>query len=89
MSESALAALLRLRESDVVRACGLAAAARGLDLAGRHLVRSGRRAGSRISADVLVEEGGHVAAWLEAADDDTPAPAYRSGRVDRHDLAGD
>jgi hypothetical protein len=78
MSESPLAVLLRLRESDVVRACGLAAAARGLDLAGRHLIRGGRRVGGRISGEVQLEGDAYAAAWLEILDD-APMPTFRWG----------
>ncbi len=40
------AALLRLRQGDIVRLCGFAAAARGLELADRHAVTAGRREGA-------------------------------------------
>ncbi|HLJ80498.1 MAG TPA: hypothetical protein VKT52_03355, partial [Ktedonobacterales bacterium] len=47
--------LLRLREADVVRFCGLEAAARGLELAARHAVAHGRRIESRLEATVTDE----------------------------------
>jgi hypothetical protein len=52
MSESPSSALLRLRESDVVRLCGLAATARGLELVSRRAVVRARREGARLSAQV-------------------------------------
>jgi hypothetical protein len=53
------ATLLRLRAADVVRLCGFAAAARGLELADRHTVAGGRREGARLEATVT--DGGETA----------------------------
>lgn len=49
-------ALLRLREADVVRLCGLEATARGLELAAQRAVSAGRRTDSRLEAAVADEE---------------------------------
>ncbi len=64
-------ALLRLREADIVRLCGLGAASRGLDLATRRALSQPRRDGSRLSA--LVGSDEPVEAWIEASE--TPEPA--------------
>ncbi|HEX5570053.1 MAG TPA: hypothetical protein VFX31_01610, partial [Ktedonobacterales bacterium] len=42
--------LLRLREADVVRLCGLSAAARGMDLLARRALAQPHRDGPRLSA---------------------------------------
>ncbi len=56
-------ALLRLREADIVRLCGLGAASRGLDLAARRALSQLRRDGARLSALVGADEP--VEAWIE------------------------
>lgn len=58
--------LLRLREADVVRFCGLEAAARGLELAARHAVKHGRRIESRLEATVADESECAVSLGLPA-----------------------
>ena len=62
--------LLRLREADIVRLCGLGAASRGLDLAARRALSQPRRDGSRLSALVGADEP--VEAWIETIE--TPEP---------------
>jgi hypothetical protein len=64
MANAPPAALLRLREADVVRLCGFAAAATGLELADRHAVTGGARDGSRLQATVASEPSCHVAVEL-------------------------
>jgi hypothetical protein len=61
------AALLRLRAADVVRVCGLNAAAVGLKLAAHHHVVAGERDGSRLLATVMDESPCTVS--VEAIDD--------------------
>lgn len=58
-------ALLRLRPADVVRFCGLNAAAAGLDLAANHSVIASRREGQRLLATVVGEPPRD--AWVELA----------------------
>ncbi|MFI5273706.1 MAG: hypothetical protein ACHQ4H_11795, partial [Ktedonobacterales bacterium] len=65
MSLSPPAALVRMREADVVRLCGLRAAASGIDLASRHAVAHARREQGRIFA--AVEDVGTHAVWVEPA----------------------
>lgn len=67
MSQPPTAALLRLREADVVRLCGLAAAAAGLEAAARHAVLRARREGGRLAAVVAGEA--ECAVWAEFTDD--------------------
>jgi hypothetical protein len=55
MTTAPQAALLRLREADIVRLCGFAGAARGLELADRHAVSGGKREGSSLQASVADE----------------------------------
>jgi len=55
MTTAPPAALLRLREADIVRLCGFAGAARGLELADRHAVSRGKREGSSLQASVADE----------------------------------
>ena len=63
-------ALLRLRPADVVRLCGLSAAATGLDLAASHRVGGGQRMGDRLLATVSDEpDGAPHAVWAEISDD--------------------
>ncbi len=80
--QGASAALLRLREADVVRLCGLRAAAEGLEYASRHAVTQSRRAGARLLATVLVAPAADPAgqsdpipceAWCEVVEA-PPAP---------------
>lgn len=63
-------ALLRLREADIVRLCGLGAASRGLDLAARRALSQPRRDGARLSALVGADEP--VEAWIEPVKADEP-----------------
>ena len=63
MTQPTPAALLRLREADVVRFCGLDAAARGLELDSQRAVRQGSRDGARLAG--VVEDGGPLRVWWE------------------------
>ncbi|HEX5547778.1 MAG TPA: hypothetical protein VFX24_10225 [Ktedonobacterales bacterium] len=65
--QSPSAALLRLRAADVVRVCGLNAAAVGLELAANHRVVAGQRDGSRLLATVM--DGSPYTVSIEATDD--------------------
>jgi hypothetical protein len=65
--QSPSAALLRLRAADVVRVCGLNAAAFGLELTANHRVVAGQREGSRLLATVM--DGSPRTASVEATDD--------------------
>lgn len=56
MSQAPPAFLLRLREADVVRLCGLEAAAQGLELAARHAVSQPCRANTVLQAAVADED---------------------------------
>lgn len=60
-------ALLRLRPADIVRLCGLNAAAAGLELVARHGVVAGRRDGSRLLATVHDVASRDV--WVEILDE--------------------
>lgn len=75
------ALLLRLRESDIVRICGLTVAARGLDLAAQGLVTHTERIGPRLRAIILdpsmPENADGCAAWIEA--DDAASGGLRFG----------
>jgi hypothetical protein len=62
--------LLRLREADIVRLCGLGAASRGLDLAARRALNQPRRDGARLSAQVGADE--LVEAWIEVVETSEP-----------------
>lgn len=70
MTQLPPASLLRLKEGDVVRLCGLEAAAYGLDSAARHDVREARRAGARLEAITGSEPGSRVS--VEVAGDSAP-----------------
>lgn len=72
MAQAVHAALVRLREADVVRLCGLDAAARGLELAARAAVHNARQVGARLEAVVADERA--CAVWIESTGD---APAAR------------
>jgi len=72
MGEPAPAALLRIREADVVRLCGLAAAAEGSDLAGRRMIHTARREGVRITATIGRLDAAPVETWVEVAHDAEP-----------------
>ena len=61
MAHSPPTALLRLRESDIVRLCGLVAAGQGLDLAAHLAVGDCRRNGPRLEGSV--HDGGSCATW--------------------------
>ena len=76
MAQTVHAALVRLREADVVRLCGLDAAARGLELASRAAVRDARQLGARLEA--VVADEGACAVWVES-DGDAPAARLRWG----------
>src|SRR5689334_15806301 len=76
MAQAVHAALVRLREADVVRLCGLDAAARGLELASRAAVRGPRRLGVRLEA--VVEDERACAVWVES-DGDTSSARLRWG----------
>lgn len=67
MSQIPPAALLHLREADVVRLCGLEAAAAGLDAVARHVVIRAQRQDSRLEATVESAQQCHV--WIDAPDD--------------------
>ncbi len=64
--QSPSAALLRLRAADVVRVCGLNAAAVGLELASNYCVVASRREGSRLLATVMA--GAPRTVWVEVTD---------------------
>ncbi len=68
MSQPPPASLLRLREADVVRLCGLVAAAAGLEAATRHAVLQARREGGRLDAVVVVGEQQQTV-WVEFTDE--------------------
>lgn len=62
--------LLRLREADIVRLCGLGAAAQGLDLLTRHALTWPRREGARLSATTAPPASAaageaSIEAWVE------------------------
>ncbi|HEY7342484.1 MAG TPA: hypothetical protein VH591_16540 [Ktedonobacterales bacterium] len=65
--QSSSAALLRLRAADVVRICGLNAAAAGLELASSHCVVAGQRDGARLLATVM--DGEPCTVSVEVTDD--------------------
>ncbi|MGH2487103.1 MAG: hypothetical protein ACRDHE_13925, partial [Ktedonobacterales bacterium] len=71
MSQAPSPAMLRLREADVVRLCGLGGAARGLELVSRRALTRQRRDAARLSA--VVEDEQPRRAWVELATDSTPA----------------
>ena len=71
MSQPPSPALLRLREADVVRLCGLDGAARGLELASRRAVSHQRREAGRLSA--VVEDGQPRQTWVELAGETSPS----------------
>lgn len=64
MSQSPPALLVRLREADVVRLCGLEAAAQGMELAARHSITHARREQGRLSATV-VQDGVSQLVWAD------------------------
>ncbi|HZC07991.1 MAG TPA: hypothetical protein VE338_20310 [Ktedonobacterales bacterium] len=71
--------LLRLREADVVRLCGLSAAAQGMDLLTRRALTQPRREGARLSASATGAPGeAPVEAWAELTGE-TPAISLRWG----------
>ncbi|HEU0026348.1 MAG TPA: hypothetical protein VFQ25_04470 [Ktedonobacterales bacterium] len=70
--------LLRLREADIVRLCGLGAASRGLDLATRRALSQPRRDGARLSALVGTDEPAE--AWIEVIE--TREPVERLTQAD-------
>ncbi|HEX5440186.1 MAG TPA: hypothetical protein VFW76_04840, partial [Ktedonobacterales bacterium] len=82
--QSPSAALLRLRAADVVRICGLNAAAVGLELAANHHVVAGQRDGSRLLATVI--DGSPHTVSVEAADD-TDATRWTCGSAHTGPLA--
>jgi hypothetical protein len=64
MSQSPPAPLLRLREADVVRLCGLEAAASGLELSSHQAVTHTQREGARLEGRVS-SAGETYAVWIE------------------------
>jgi hypothetical protein len=77
MSQTPPAALVRLREGDVVRLCGLEATARGMELTAHHAVSGGRRSGARL--DAVVADGDlHRRAWIALPGDFDSAAAQWS-----------
>jgi hypothetical protein len=76
MAQAVHAALVRLREADAVRLCGLDAAARGLELASHAAVRNARQLGARLEA--VVEDERACAVWIES-NGDAPAARLRWG----------
>ncbi len=77
MSQTPPAALVRLREADVVRLCGLEATARGMELTAHHAVSGGRRSGARL--DAVVADGDlHRRAWIALPGDFDSAAAQWS-----------
>lgn len=71
MPDAPPAALLRARTADIIRLCGLNAAARGMELAAHAAVSGTRRAHARLSATVR-DETAH-AAWVEVTANIAPA----------------
>ncbi len=63
MTRNPPAALLRLREADVLRFCGLDGAARGLEIVDQRAVRQGRREDGRLEAVVI--DGGPLHVWWQ------------------------
>src|SRR5271166_2823946 len=49
--------LLRLREADIVRVCGLTSAAEGLEIASRQAVRNSKRSNGRLEGTISGEGG--------------------------------
>lgn len=90
MSQSPPALLVRLREADVVRLCGLEAAAQGIELAARHAVTQTRREQGRLSATVT-QGGASRLVWADfsgetvrwGCDGHGDAPAIMDGDRDR------
>ncbi len=79
MTQPTPATLLRLREADVVRFCGLAAAASGLELDTRRAVRQASRDGACLAG--VVEDGGSLQVWWEHPPAGGPAaPRWRCDR---------
>lgn len=71
--------LLRLREADIVRLCGLNAAAQGLDLLTRRSLQQLRREGARLSATIGEADGDAQAqVWAEVTGE-SPAVELRWG----------
>lgn len=85
MTQLPPASLLRLKEGDVVRLCGLDAAASGLDAAARHDVRDARRVGARLEATTGGEPGSLVC--VEVAGDAVPILMSWSCSSDRPEAA--
>lgn len=85
MTQNPPAALLRLREADVLRLCGLDNAARGLELIDQRAVRQGRRQGGRIEA--IVQDAGDMRVWWQPGAED--APQASSWRCERDAPPGD
>src|SRR5437763_1789907 len=84
MSTAPPASLLRLREADVVRLCGFAAAARGLELADHHAVSGGRREGARLDANVA-DGAGEAPRRVEVELAGEGGPAGLRWRCSTHD----
>ncbi len=83
--------LLRLREADIVRLCGLSAAALGMDLLTRRALTQPRREGARLSATSAAAAGSAddapIEAWAELTGE-APTMGLRWGCV-RHAAAGE
>ncbi len=69
MGQSPPGSLLRLREADVVRACGLLAAAQGLEIVTQQAVMNGRRSAQRLEARI-VGKSSIDQVWAEASGSD-------------------
>ena len=61
--------LLRLREADIVRVCGLASAAAGLEIAGRQAVRNTKRSQGRLEGRTM-GKGSEELVWVEVTGQD-------------------
>ena len=80
MSDTPPAPLLRLRESDVVRLCGLDAVAAGIDMVTRRTIGDCRRTGGQLSAVIHEEPSCAATAELDSA----PSPPRLRWRCTIH-----
>ncbi len=87
MTQPAPTPLLRLRESDVVRLCGLAAVARGMEYERDAAVTHGTRKGARLAAEVAGEPEAQV--WVEAPGDIEPGAVTWGCTLHPHQSAAD
>src|SRR5215472_14723232 len=69
MVQSPPGSLLRLREADVVRACGLLAAAQGLEIVTKQAVMGGLRSMGRLEARI-VGQSASDRVWAEVSGND-------------------